>query len=221
MRNWLMDGQGPALERRTDASPKCPTSQNTVARRCHRRLDKRNAATTTLSGRTDHAIAVQVLMETGLDRLQRAARSRHGSQKHSRGNCRYCQCPTPYTDRRLPPSRPPHTRSPSAPRQSAPSDRQLAKLTGHIVRAPVLSAQTAVPPLRKEKSGCRPQSGWSIRMPSITVGGGGAGDRSRHRRSGLDGNWSRTIATRRSFPTRRQKHSRGNCRYCRCTHTVY
>ena len=165
-----------------------------------------------LSGQTDRAVAVQVLVETGLERLQRGARSRHGSQKYSRGNCRYCRWTTPYTDRRLSSSRPPHTRSPSAPRQSAPS---LAKLTGHN-RRPAIAQLNRRPAIRIKK----------IVAPNLNQAG--RSECLDHRRGRRCRRTDHAVAVQvlvetglerlqRGARSRhgRQEHSRGNCRYCR------
>ena len=83
----------------------------------------------TINLETDRTVAVQVLLETGLKRFQHGARSRHDSL-NLRRNCRFGRCSTPQTDRRLSPSRPPHTRLRFAPPQPAPRGRHWVKLTG-------------------------------------------------------------------------------------------
>ena len=229
--NWLTDGQGPELGRRTDASPKCPTPHHTVARRYYRPLDKQNVATGPAEPIEEHRLNRR---RSGLaGNWSRAIATRRSlptsGQAHLRCLCRYCRCSTPDTGRRLSSSRPPHSRSPSAPRQSAPMSQ--------IDRPQQATRHSSVqPPTRhsdEENSCSQPQPGWSIQMPRSPSGKpmeAHPGEtmeayrgetmeehRLNRRRSGLAGNWSRAIATRRSLPTSGQAHLRCLCRYCRCS----
>src|SRR5262245_51308768 len=97
-----------------------------------------------LAARTDRTVAIQVLMETGLDRLQRGARSRHGGKSIREviavivGDPHRILIGAWHLPGHLIPAR----------RLLRANRRYLAKLTGHIVRALVFQrwarAATAV-----------------------------------------------------------------------------
>src|SRR5258705_149622 len=112
-------------------------------------------------GRTDHAVAVQVLMETGLDRLQRGARSRHGGKSIREliavivGDALRILIGAWHLPSHLIPAR----------RLLRANRRYLAKLTGHNIRALVFQrwagAATAV---KIKMSADLGQAGRTIRL---------------------------------------------------------
>jgi len=153
----------------------------------------------------EHAVAVQVLLETGLQRLQCRVGPWHKAV-HERGICDVMAAAVgwsrPNTDRRLRASRQPH--NPLAV-CSTPIGCPAAKLTRHEIRAVNFQrrARTAADAIKDKTAAYLDQAGGS----NCFDGRDDKTDMFR-RRSGLAGNWSPAIAVQsRSLRQSRSRES--------------